>query len=334
MWTTERAAALSAVRQACLLCRNVQDHLIDDAVVTKEDNSPVTIADFGAQALVNMEILKAFPEDPIIGEEDSSDLQGAAGARLLEQVTEQVNRITDMTSRDILSAIDRGDFDPAVCGSARHWVLDPIDGTKGFLRKEQSAVALGLVVDGEVVFGVLGCPNLPVDYNDPSAGRGVLLVGGRGLPAFMVPLDGGDDRLIRVSSVSDVRQASFTESVEAGHSSHGHAAQIANILGVKEAPLRIDSQAKYGVVGRGDACVYLRLPTRRGYEEKVWDHAAGVAVIEAAGGRVTDTRGDPLDFSLGRTLRANVGVVVTNGPLHDRVLEAVRQVLDAPEHVS
>ena len=43
----------------------------------------------------------------------------------------------------------------------RYWTLDPIDGTKGFLRGDQYAVALGLIDDGEVILGVLGCPNLP-----------------------------------------------------------------------------------------------------------------------------------------------------------------------------
>ena len=50
-------------------------------------------------------------------------------------------------------------------------------------------------------------------------------------------------------------------------------------------------------------------------------------MIEEAGGRVTDVTGNDLDFSLGRTLKNNKGVVVTNGRLHDRVIEAVKEVL-------
>ena len=73
--------------------------------------------------------------------------------------------------------------------------------------------------------------------------------------------------------------------------------------------------------------MYLRLPTRPDYEEKIWDHAAGSIVITEAGGRVTDVRGVDLDFSLGRTLKDNKGVIVTNGHLHERVLGAVKQVL-------
>jgi 3'(2'), 5'-bisphosphate nucleotidase len=127
--------------------------------------------------------------------------------------------------------------------------------------------------------------------------------------------------------VRDPARAVFCESVESGHSSHSDSARVATLLGITAPPFRIDSQCKYAAVARGDAAVYLRLPTRKGYEEKIWDHAAGLRVILEAGGRVTDVRGRDLDFSLGRTLRDNLGVVVTNGPTHDAVLAAVRAVL-------
>ena len=79
-------------------------------------------------------------------------------------------------------------------------------------------------------------------------------------------------------------------------------------------------------MGRGEAEVYLRLPTRADYREKIWDHAAGVLVVEEAGGTVTDIAGRPLEFTHGRELTANRGVVVTNGRLHDRVLDAIREL--------
>ena len=104
-------------------------------------------------------------------------------------------------------------------------------------------------------------------------------------------------------------------------------AQVARILGLGAPPVRMDSQAKYGVVARGEASIYLRLPTRADYVEKIWDHAAGARIVTEAGGIVTDVRGVPLDFGLGRGLSANKGVIVTNGSLHDQVLAAVRTVL-------
>ena len=89
----------------------------------------------------------------------------------------------------------------------------------------------------------------------------------------------------------------------------------------------MDSQAKYAAVARGDASIYLRLPTRKDYQEKIWDHAAGVAVITQAGGRVTDITGSPLDFTRGYTLAVNRGIIATNGAIHDAVVDAVRRVV-------
>jgi 3'(2'), 5'-bisphosphate nucleotidase len=89
----------------------------------------------------------------------------------------------------------------------------------------------------------------------------------------------------------------------------------------------MDSQAKYGILARGDGSVYLRLPTKKGYEEKIWDHAAGCIIVEEAGGKVTDLTGKPLDFSQGKTLSKNKGVIATNGKLHDIVMSAVQKVV-------
>ncbi|MCB0191961.1 MAG: 3'(2'),5'-bisphosphate nucleotidase, partial [Anaerolineae bacterium] len=60
-----------------------------------------------------------------------------------------------------------------------------------------------------------------------------------------------------------------------------------------------------------------------GYREKIWDHAAGSLIIEEAGGRVTDMYGKPLDFSSDYKMNDNRGVIVSNGDLHDAVLEAL-----------
>ena len=60
------------------------------------------------------------------------------------------------------------------------WTLDPIDGTKGFLRGEQYAVCLALLVDSSVEVGVIGCPNLPLDPQKPNGQKGCLFIAVRG----------------------------------------------------------------------------------------------------------------------------------------------------------
>ena len=124
-------------------------------------------------------------------------------------------------------------------------------------------------------------------------------------------------------------QLQFHEKAASKLGAQGASGQIAEKLGITAPPFRIDSQCKYAAVARGQATIYLRLPKDAVYREKIWDHAAGQIVVEEAGGRVTDVTGKALDFSRGQTLADNRGVIVTNGPLHDRVVEVVGEVLNA-----
>jgi 3'(2'), 5'-bisphosphate nucleotidase len=104
--------------------------------------------------------------------------------------------------------------------------------------------------------------------------------------------------------------------------------QLAAKLGVTAPAVGMDSQAKYAVLAAGEGEVLLRLlsPSRPDYREKIWDQAAGSVVIEEAGGRITDLDGQPLDFSHGRTLARNRGILATNGVLHDAFLDGLRAV--------
>jgi 3'(2'), 5'-bisphosphate nucleotidase len=129
---------------------------------------------------------------------------------------------------------------------------------------------------------------------------------------------------LRTSGRADPTELRFCESVEAAHSSHDNAARVTAHLAVTATPVRMDSQAKYGVVARGEADAYLRMPNRRGYAENIWDHAAGALVVTEAGGTVTDIAGRPLDFSRGAKLVMDAGVVATCGPAHDAVIGAIR----------
>lgn len=325
MLQQEKSTALRAVISASRLCQSVQSSLVQEGVAgsgtqVKQDKSPVTLADFGAQALVSHVLNQDFPAFLMVGEENADELRtdDVLRGRMMDEVSRVEPMLTESTA---LELIDRGSYEGGAEG--RHWVLDPIDGTKGFLRGDQYAVALGLIEDGEVILGVLGCPNLP----RPDGGKGSIFVAAKGQGVDMYDMDGNSLGSAMVHSVESLASANFCESVEKGHSSHSQSGQIAQKLGITEEPYRIDSQCKYGAVARGDATIYLRLPTKKGYQEKIWDHAAGVAVIEEAGGVVTDVYGKKLDFSKGRTLSENKGVIVSNGQFHDEVLVAVREVL-------
>ena len=266
------------------------------------------------------------------------------------------------------------------------WTLDPIDGTKGFLRGGQYAVCLALLIDARVELGVIGCPNLPlIPSSSPSSyqststststnddasanpgGKGVLFVAVRGQGAHQLPLlvparpaSPSASRIRLNMPRLALHELSFLESFEKAHAALDTNARVAARLGVRAAePVRMDSQAKYAALVRGDGGggVYLRLPVAgggrggeaSGYQEKIWvrvqkkkkdyfplivffflvqDHASGSLLVEEAGGIITDYRGRPLDFGLGRTLGTNYGVVAARKEVHAQVIEALQAVL-------
>ena len=186
------------------------------------------------------------------------------------------------------------------------WTLDPIDGTKGFLRGGQYAVCLALLVDARVELGVIGCPNLPSTPTPSSSSTdtsgstatpddagadprdtGALFVAVRGHGTHQLPLrvqlapsaPAVHRRRLNMPRLA-IHELSFLESVEKAHAALDTNARIAARLGVRAEPMRMDSQAKYAALVRGDGGggVYLRLPVAGGgrgggaggYQEKIW----------------------------------------------------------------
>jgi 3'(2'), 5'-bisphosphate nucleotidase len=328
--TEEGSAGFAAVRAAARLCEAVRAEMVEGAAsIGKRDGSPVTVADFGAQALVCRTIEDRFPADTVVAEEDSAALQEEGNRELLATVSRFVGSQPGAatTPEEICRWIDRGRGEPA----DRFWVLDPIDGTKGFLRRDQYAVALALLEGNSVEWGFLACPALPA-----GATSGAIFVARRGHGAQVYALDGTPLGVIRVSRTDNQRLLRLVESVEAAHTNRGLSARLKEALATTADPVRMDSQAKYGVVARGQADVYLRSPNPRtpDYRENIWDHAAGALVVEEAGGRVTDVHGQPLSWNRGRRLEDNVGVVATNGRLHDEIIRRLEDLMRAPDLTS
>ena len=317
--------AMEAVRLASQVAWEVERELVDHTI-TKSDKSPVTVADFASQALVGCLLEKTFPDDPLVAEEDSAHLKEESAAQNLSNVVRFVGRhLAYATPQTVCEWIDRGGEAPA----KRFWTLDPIDGTKGFLRGDQYAVALALIVDGMVEVGVLGCPNLSDGCRPKHDGPGSLVVAVRGEGTWTQPLsEEGPLVRLRVSKIQNGADARLLRSVDAGHTNTGRVAQLVETLGVKAEPVLMDSQAKYSVMAAGQGDLLFRLLTKAqpDYRERIWDHAAGSLVIQEAGGRVTDLLGKDLDFTQGRTLANNVGIVASNGHLHETALEALAAV--------
>ncbi|MBN1755219.1 3'(2'),5'-bisphosphate nucleotidase [bacterium] len=320
----ELEICLNVVRKASSLCMKVREGLTEEDSMKKFDHSPVTVADIGSQVVITMELLRAFPDIPIVAEEDSASL--GQNEELLDKVWHYTGQYLPGHDRGvIIELLEHGRGEPS--SSGRYWTIDPVDGTKGFLRGDQYAIALALVEDGEVVLGILGGPKYPVEPNNPNTLRGCIFYATRTGGAWMQGYTQPEIFPISVSSPNSTAGLRFTESVESAHVSHSIHARIADKVGITRPSLRMDSQCKYAAVARGEAGIYIRVPRDINYRENIWDHAAGAIIVTEAGGKVTDFDNQPLDFSVARKLVNNRGILATNGIIHDAVIGAVREIM-------
>ena len=313
---------IKVVAAACEVARYVQRDLERVREITKDDRSPVTVADFAVQAVVHLGLAEVESRPVIVGEESAAALRDPSKTAVLEAVVEAVRTYRPgITADEVLAAIDACDHDAS---ADAYWALDPVDGTKGFLRGQQYAIALGRISHDQVTLGVMGCPNLPCEHDAPLDGAdptGMVYFAEQGKGAFSVNGE-GTPRRISVAAPSQ-HAIRVCESVESSHSKQSDTQRIMETLGTAGTPVRLDSQCKYAVVARGQADAYLRLPTKRGYEEKIWDHAAGSIIAVEAGAIVTDILGSPLDFSQGVTLKANHGIICAIPEFHARIISAI-----------
>jgi 3'(2'), 5'-bisphosphate nucleotidase len=305
-----------AIQQAAALCLQVQQRHLTYS--DKGQDDPVTIADYGAQALICRAIQQHFPGDAVLAEE-----QGAQFIELVPQPQREqvVALLCDVLSESVSEDEVRRwlDYGHGVT-AARTWVIDPVDGTKGFLAMRHYAIAIGLLENGQPIGGVLSAPG----YKEGSA-----LFWALNGQAYRQSLEGGTVTPIRVSQRTDPAQIRIVQSMEESHTSDELITLTRQHAGLMAALVeKIDSMEKYALVACDDADLYLRLSKRGSkYGHKAWDHAAGTAIVLAAGGRVSDLDGAPLDFSKGSVL-PNQGMIVSNGLIHERVVAAVQAALN------
>lgn len=196
-FAAELSLALSAVHNASILTKSVLRSLKNHvSAETKADDSPVTIADFAAQALLISAIHAVYPDDAFLGEESADALRD--NAPLADRVWELVLQAKALhaarsqssatqgerekqnasnapaaqtlvfpdSKEEMFELIDRGGKGTQT-GRGRVWVMDPVDGTATFMQGQQYAVCLCLLVDGKQAVGVIGCPNLAFEVEGP-----------------------------------------------------------------------------------------------------------------------------------------------------------------------
>ena len=232
---------------------------LDLVIETKPDLTPVSDADRATEALLRSELASARPDDAVVGEE-MSDTNGS--------------------------------------GSGRRWILDPIDGTKNYVRGVPVwATLIALIDDGstadDAVVGVVSAPAL-----------GRRWWAARGAGAWLGGALIAEPRRLRVSDVAALPDASLSYSDRVGWADGGAAfGALANDVWRTRAYGDFWSHL---MVAEGSVDIACE-PSL-----SIWDIAALIAIIEEAGGRVTGTAGQPV--------LSGGGAVTTNGRLHDAVL--------------
>jgi histidinol-phosphatase len=252
-WRARYEVAMTAAQQAGRLALGYFDTTL--AVEWKQDRSPVTLADKGAEALLRSVLLDAFPDDGFLGEE-SGDTPGSSGYR---------------------------------------WIIDPIDGTRSFIRGVPLwATLVGLEYKGESVAGVVYLPALAQLYR-ALRGDGVYR----------------NDRAIKVSAVSRLAEAHLFYSSISWFLKAGCEDRFLEL--VRQTQRQRGFGDFYGFVlvaqGSGDLMVE--------HGVHPWDLAALKPIVEEAGGRMTDWNGVP---GIDRP-----DVLASNGLLHDLALEILNK---------
>ncbi|KAJ5397088.1 hypothetical protein N7509_005201 [Penicillium cosmopolitanum] len=345
-YAREQHYAELAVLRASILTKRVQSTVSE---ISKYDDSPVTIADFGAQALLIKVLHDAFPNDKFLGEEDSAVLR--ADVALRDKVYDLVSSTIGVSDsqtygallpkptsvEEMLDLIDLGGRGTGG-DKGRFWVMDPVDGTAAFLKGHQYAVSLALIEDGREVVGVLGCPNVGAkmtrlsEENVEKNGLGIMLtaVRGQGSSIRNMTLYGLENAisLQRLAPLSS-KKLHIIDCAAASDCRHDVIARLADAFGAIFPNTEIwSSHIRYAalIVGGGD--VQLLVPASPTCKMHTWDHAGAQLIFTELGGKVTDLDGKIIDFGAGRDLNRNRGLVAARGKIHKSVLDTMRNILE------
>ncbi len=190
----------------------------------------------------------------------------------------------------------------------RTWIVDPLDGTKEFIaRNGEFSIMIGLAIQGQPALGVVMQP-------DP----GILYVGGIGIPAHL--FEAGERVPLSVSKQERINQMVMV-------SSRSHRQLIADRI---RKELRISSERSSGSVGLKCGLIARRLADVYIHPSpgvKEWDLCAPHALLNAAGGRMTDCWGNELLYNR-RDVKAHNGLIASNNTAHDEIVETVARVCD------
>ncbi|KAK3309471.1 uncharacterized protein B0T15DRAFT_488201 [Chaetomium strumarium] len=351
-----------AVQRASLATKRVLKLLSSsssNSSLNKQDNSPVTIADFAAQALLISGLIKAFPGDLFLGEESADALRDPKNRALLDEVWRLVRttQLSDETSEaklgklrnvdDMLACIDSGAREDTMKEGKRYWVMDPVDGTSMFKKGGQYAIALALVQNGVELVGVTACPNLArskegtwllSDSHADLQGYGWMLAASRGggatvrrmgpgaLSRDVYKLDRSNGKEPRTSSSgTPLRYLHFVDSMNSPKTLWQKVQKLAGLreseYGASTTQL-YSSHMRYVAMALGTRnFAQVRWPNKRGAKWSMWDHVGTPLIYTESGpGIITDMSGRPIRYDGGRDLSAYWGIITADSSIHRHVV--------------
>ncbi len=289
---------IAVLARWALRARDVRPALRESAIARKSDGSFVTAVDVALQTLT-IESLVRHDEAPILAEESTDSLAAIPGGiAVVMDILRSIEPSSRIRPQDLEALITRN---PARGTEERFWILDPIDGTRSFVRGGHWCVCLALAERGRVEFAVNALPTV---------GSGVVQVATRGHGSFegsLASLEEAPWRRLRVEehAKSSVRIASAPKSSAAWKSRVMDAATRAEL---EVEWIDAESQAKYAFVARDEADLVLTPQSQGG--AALWDHAGGALIAEEAGLCVQSFDGTPIAWNAGRDVRMGGGLAV------------------------
>lgn len=268
----------------------------------KEDESPVTLADFASQIFIISKIKELFPEDQIIAEEDSGAFLNINAENIIKKCYNSLNLVFEDGFKDTLNY--RGSI------SNRQWTIDPIDGTKGFQKHLAYAIGIGFMVQSEPTVCAISVPN----YNE----RNLTIFSAEKNHGAKVSYGNQNFNPIKVSENNIIKNFRVCHSL---HYDKPWVMNFARSLGITSF-VQMDSMAKFCMVADSAADLYIKpLNIKSSF---TWDFLPGDLLVKEAGGVITDLFGNSINYLNEKCIVTAPGLIASNGVLHKDLLNALK----------
>lgn len=289
---------------------------------------------------MNSRLEKELKDVVIIGEEDSTEITDSM-LENIGKIFSQFPTLNDMDLSTKLSIETILKSNKFVKGTRYYWTVDPIDGTKGFLRGDQYCVCIAMI-DAETekpVISALACPNLSLICGRENE-KGLMMVSIASVGNFYCKIGEGIDSLRPIPKVTlhtNLNDAIFTGAFVSSHTNPLEIDGIKSSFDNEIPVIRMDSQCKYGLLSLGLAHVYFRRHTSKDpdarkdwkcdYIEAIWDNAPGYLFVKESGGQVTDFNGNDLKFPPEKHFTIIGGILASmlTPKLHEKVISIVQE---------